>query len=449
DSIVTSLSILTGCKPLHEVLVQLDANRRQISVQLVPGAQVSPASHRFAQGLSGGHKSGRSSRIGDAVGCARDEQSWQSDGARWVASIASSIQAHTRVYSTRCLMLVSVCSCSCCSWLGHFCCTAASCSFELLHGSKDRAGSSGRNRPPGSGRFGSRGSSHLLSCTLRFVSFMPAGCRAEVVSDSEETGCGQRFGQLVKIAAVLGESVTQEHQLLAPVREMVSEGFGLLRDLGTAGPAGLRDLRDCGPRDCGTSGLLNLGTVAQQSSMLLGPLTPRSKKYQTANATVGQPHRGRFFSDGEMAGGLLMDRTAGSGASGRVWAGRKREQPTSSGGHLRLSFHQQQQQYAVLSVSTEAVQLSHSIARRPRLPPIRKAASTTVRTRRMGTRLLHSPKMAEGKNLFKSLAREASGLVALARCCGCLNGLKSSVWSGRPGRVTSQNFDLSCPRRQF
>uniref|UniRef100_A0A1I8IFS9 Uncharacterized protein n=1 Tax=Macrostomum lignano TaxID=282301 RepID=A0A1I8IFS9_9PLAT len=39
---------------------------------------------------------------------------------------------------------------------------------------------------------------------------------------------------------------------------------------------------------------------AQQSLKLLGPLTPRSKKYQTANATVDKkPHRGRFYSDGE------------------------------------------------------------------------------------------------------------------------------------------------------
>uniref|UniRef100_A0A1I8F6J6 Kinesin motor domain-containing protein n=1 Tax=Macrostomum lignano TaxID=282301 RepID=A0A1I8F6J6_9PLAT len=369
----------------------LDANVGKSSVQLVPGAQVSPGQSPVCQGLSGGHKS------------AQIEPE---------SAMRSAVPRHTRVYSTPLLDAVSVCSC----------CLLPIFRSESATGQRQIRKS--RQQPLAELHSALRqlharrlqkraGDSHTMAdrggCGLR----PHIRCSTKVVSDSEETGCGQRFGQLVKIAAVLGESVTRNT----------------------------------------SSWRLCARCSAQQSLKLLGPLTPRSKKYQTANATVDKkPHRGRFFSDGEWQE-ACDDRDSGERD---IWPSEQQEESSNKSGDTFDFHHQQQQQLRVLSVSTEAVQLSHQQRPPPRrLPPIRKAASTSQDSKD-GDRLLHSED-AEGKNLrnvigdiVRQTASAARGIGrgALARCCGSLNGLKSSVWStSRPSDV--QNSTSSCPRRQF
>uniref|UniRef100_A0A1I8FHX8 Kinesin motor domain-containing protein n=1 Tax=Macrostomum lignano TaxID=282301 RepID=A0A1I8FHX8_9PLAT len=345
---------------------------------------VSRASHRFARACLGGHKARDSSRNRRDAGRhdAVMSRVVQSDGARTppmlhiglLDSSSSHPGANTRVY-THAVLSLNARVC---------CCAALPAALLPVGGAGTFVLVTLRIFRSESGTSSSVQITEVAqqplaaAATLRFSSaFMPAGADSgsrKSVSDSEETGCGS------------GSAAEQ----------------------------------------------------AQQSLKLLGPLTPRSKKYQTANATVDNRIEVDFFSDGEWQE-ACDDRDSGERD---IWPSEQQERKRA--GDTFDFHHQQQQQLRVLSVSTEAVQLSTSQRRRPAVCRQSGRLHQPVRTRRMGTACC-IPKMLEGKNLVR---REASGRGALARCCGSLNGLKSSVWStsSRPSDV--QNSTSSCPRRQ-
>uniref|UniRef100_A0A1I8F9H0 SH2 domain containing 5 n=1 Tax=Macrostomum lignano TaxID=282301 RepID=A0A1I8F9H0_9PLAT len=369
---------------------------------LVPGAQVSPASHRFAQGLSGAHTKA-ADRAGSAMRSAVPvmRQSWQSDGARPGSSVGIGHRGSGQIRKSRQAAPLAELH----SALRQLHCPPAA---ERVTATPWLTGAAAGLRPhircstndavrEFQLQFCQMSSSHIHKGVDRpqLVHVALAKAVAKSCPTGEETGCGQRFGQLVKIAAVLGESVTQKtpapgacardgsnsgQKTGGPPRPgggwrgaqpvFIRHSLGLARRGLTIRRTAMRSARFQGfiKKERRPTGIVG-AEQAQQSLKLLGPLTPRSKKYQTANATVDKMQE------------ACDDRDSGERD---IWPSEQQEesrnssqQPTSQVTPSTFIISSSSN-YASLSVSTERGAAEPPAApAAPRLPPIRKAASTS------------------------------------------------------------------------